>query len=198
MEKEPGILTIVKEDVLRILAENNDRVPVKLLKSDIKVSGYFIDKAVRDMAREKLVLSEGQFIRLTDEGKVEAGDILKKHLTIEKYFEDLKSKKEAHRISNLIEHYISEEVMENLKKLSTFKEKGLSLVKFDKGGCLITDIVSGNDFFERLISMGIFPGEKIEIIKDLPNGIIFRIRNKKVFISDKIAESIRALAYDEG
>ncbi|MEA2015797.1 MAG: iron dependent repressor, metal binding and dimerization domain protein [Actinomycetota bacterium] len=196
MKKEQGILKIVKEDILRILAENNDKVPIKLLNSDIKVSDYFIDKAVRKMARNKLISSEGQFLRLTGEGKIEAEDILKKHLVIEKYFEDLKSKKEAHNISNLIEHYISEEVMENLKKLSTFKEKGISLVKFDKGECLITDIVSGNDFFERLISMGVFPGEKIKIIKDLPNGIIFKIRNKKVFISDEIAESIRVLAYE--
>ncbi len=197
MKEEPGILKIVKEDILRILAENNNKVIEKSLKPHIKVSDYFIDKAIIEMVRDKLISSSGQFMELTGGGKIKAGNILKKHLVIEKYFEDLKSKKEAHRISNLIEHYISEEVMENLEKLSTFKEKGASLVKFDKGECFITDIISSNELFERLISMGIFPGEKIKIIRDLPNGLIFSIRNKKVFISDEIAKSIRVLAYEK-
>ena len=42
MENELEILRIVKEDVLRILAENNNRISEEFIDNDIKVSKYFM------------------------------------------------------------------------------------------------------------------------------------------------------------
>ena len=144
-----------------------------------------------------MLSNDNNFIWLTSRGKTEAKNILEKHLLLERYFEDIKSKKDAHRISNLIEHYISEEVIDNLKKLSTFKGKGLPLVEFKKEEGMITDITLNTQLFERIVSMGIFPGEKIEVIGELPNGVIFKIKNKKIFLAREVAKNIKVLAYEK-
>ena len=98
---------------------------------------------------------------------------------------------------NIIEHHISKEVIDNLKKLSTFKGSGLPLIEFKKGKGFITDITLNTQLFERIISMGIFPGEKIEVLGLLPNGVILKIRNKKIFLGREIAKDIKFLANEK-
>ena len=149
------------------------------------------------MWNEVLVLDDNSFFWLTSRGETQAKDILEKYLSLEKYFVDIKSNKEAHNISNLFEHYISEEVLDNLKKLSTFKGEGLPLTELKKEEGLITNITLDAQLFERIISMGIFPGEKIKVIARLPNGVVLRIGNKKIFLAWEIAKNIKALAYEK-
>ena len=197
MENELEILRIVKEDVLRILAENNNRISEEFIDNDIKVSKYFMDKAFNELKKDGLITQSGQFFELTGDGIIKSRYFLEKHIFLEKYFKDLKDKKEVDRISHIIEHHISEEVIENIKKLSTFKKEGLPLTKFNKEECFITDINSDDKFFERLVSMGILPGEKIKIINVLPNGLIFKIKNKKIFLAREIANKVRVIAYEE-
>ena len=96
---------------------------------------------------------------MTPSGEDEAQDILKKHLILEKYFKERRSDIEAHRISHIIEHYISGEVVDNIKKLETYKSKGIPMSEYKKAKGLITDIAVEEQLFERIISMGIFPGE---------------------------------------
>ncbi len=197
MDKESDVLKIVREDILRILAEGKNKVIVESLKDEVKVSDSFISKAINELEKDNLISNDNNFIWLTSRGKTEAKNILEKHLLLERYFEDIKSKKEAHRISHLIEHYISEEVIDNLKKLGTFKGRGIPLVEFKKEEGLITDIALDSQLFERIVSMGIFPGEKIKIIGELPNGVIFKIKNKKIFLAKKVAKNIKVLAYEK-
>lgn len=195
MDKKSDILKIVKEDILRILAEAKSKVILKSIKDEVSASDLFISKAIDELKKDRMISSGNNFIWLTSSGKTEAKDILEKHLLLERYFENIKSKKEAHRISHLIEHFVSNEVINNLEKLSTFKGEGLSLVEFKKEEGLITDITLDAQLFERIISMGIFPGEKIKFIVNLPNGIIFNIKNKKIFLAREIAKNIKVLAY---
>jgi Mn-dependent DtxR family transcriptional regulator len=197
MEKEPEILKIVKEDILRLLAEEKTGVSLNYIMDDVKVSKSYMDKAINNLKKDDLILAKNGVLKLTTKGEAVAQDILKKHLVLEKYFEEIKSKKEAHRISHIIEHYISGEVLDNIKKLGTYKNRGLPLSEFEKEKGMITDIVVEEQLFERIISMGIFPGEKIRIIDKLPNGIVFKIRNKKIFLAKEVAEKINVFAYEK-
>jgi Fe2+ transport system protein FeoA len=122
---------------------------------------------------------------------------LRKHLILEKYFKKVRSKKEAHEIAHILEHYISEEVIRNIKKISTLKKKGISLIEFKQKNGLITDIILGIGLFERIISMGIFPGEKIKIINEIPNGIVIEVKNKKFVLGKNIAKEIKVLEYEK-
>jgi len=66
---------------------------------------------------------------LTEKGEENAKEILKKHLVFEDYFKKTRTEEEAHKIAHIFEHYVSEEVFNNIKKLSTFKEKKYLLNK---------------------------------------------------------------------
>jgi Mn-dependent DtxR family transcriptional regulator len=203
MIKESEVLRIVKEDILEVLSRKNKKIPLKLMKLEISVSQFFVSKAVNELEKEDLIKLSlekkygEQYIQLTKIGQNRAKDIIEKHLILEEYFKKRMSGREAIKATNVLEHYISTEVVDVIKKLSTFKEKGISLTKFKKEEGLITDINFSIGLFERLISMGIYPGGRIRIINRVPNGVIVKIKNKKFVLDKEIAKEIKVLEYEK-
>jgi Mn-dependent DtxR family transcriptional regulator len=195
--KEIEILKIIKEDILRILSER-EKTTFNILEEKIKASRSFILKAIQKLEDENLIQKENSFLKLTAIGKEKGENILRKHLAIENYFKKSTTEKEAHEKANLLEHYISEEVINNIKELSTFKGKEivpLTNIELHKDR-LITDIsISDDELFERIISMGIVPGEKIKMINKIPDGVIVKIENKKFAIDKQITKHIKVLKY---
>ena len=200
MTEEFGILKIVKEDILRILGERKGKVSLDIIKKEIKVSLSFIYEAIEELEREGLIQSQQSFFRLTDKGEENAKEILKKHLVFENYFKKTRTENEAHKIAHILEHYVPEEVLNNIKKLSTFKEKGIYLTKFKlrKKGLITNIVISDEGLFERVVSMGIVPGEEVMITSEVPNAIIIKIKNKKFALDKDIARKIKVLEYGEG
>jgi Mn-dependent DtxR family transcriptional regulator len=203
MIKGPEVLRIVKEDILEVLGRKNKKIPLKFMKLEVSVSQFFVSKAVNELEKEDLIKLSSekkygkQYIQLTKRGQNRAKDIIKKHLILEEYFKKRMSGKEAIRVTNVLEHYISTEVVDVIKKLSTFKKKGISLTKFKKEEGLITDINLSIGLFERLISMGIHPGGKIRVISRVPNGVVVKIKNKKFVLDKNIAKEIKVLKYEK-
>ena len=193
MERELDVLRIVKEDILEVLREKNEEVPLLLIEPEIRVSRSFISKAIRELGEESLIQIKKDLICLTEEGMEKGERILRKHLILEDYFRKIRSKKEAYKAASILEHYVSMEVIDNIKKLSTLKKEGVPLTEFKQKEGLITDTIFDIGLFERIISMGIFPGEKIEITNKLPNSIIVKIENKKFALAKKIASGIKVL-----
>ena len=200
MDKESDILKIVKEDILEVVGRENKRLPLKFMKLEVTVSHSIVSKAIKELEEEGLVKISSEkrpqieYIQLTKEGQTRANVIIKKHSVLEKYFiERRKSEDEAIKATNILEHYISTEVVDTIKKLSTFKKKGIPLTEFKQEEGLITDINLNIGLFERMISMGIHPGEKIRIIDKIPNGIIVEIKNKKFALDKDIAKEIKVL-----
>jgi len=193
MIKESDILKIVKEDILRILGEEKTRISLESIRSEINVSDIFISEAVKELEKKNLIRFNNNFISLTKEGEENAKDIVKKHLVIENYFKETKNERDAHKAAHILEHYVSKEVIDNIKKLSTFKHKSIPLTEFkiDKEG-MITDIIfSDYGIFERIVSMGIFPGEKIKITNRISNNIIVNVENKKIALNRDMARGIK-------
>mgnify|MGYP001104653290 CR=1 FL=1 len=195
MKDGNGILKIVKEDVLRILGERNGKESSELIEDSVRASHNFVSEAIKSLEKENLIYDKKNFIRLTKSGQEKAKDIVKKHLVLEDYFKRTKSEKDAHEASNIFEHYVSEEVIKNIKKISTFKESGVPLIKLGlKREGIISDInITCDDLFERMVSMGIFPGEKIRLTNEIPGSVIFRVKNKKFAIDKNIAKEIKVL-----
>lgn len=193
MPKESDILKIVKEDILRVLGETKKGVSLRDIKAEIKVSHSFVSQAIKSLEEENLISVKKNFIILTRDGKNKARAIAKKHLILEKYFKKVRSEKEAHKIAHILEHYVSEEVIKNIKKLSTLKKRGVSLAEFRLKNGLISDITLDIGLFERIISMGIFPGEKIKIINEISNGIVVEVKDKKFVLDKDIAKKIKVI-----
>ena len=199
MNENPDILKIVKEDILRILFERKNRTSLNTIRTEIKVSHPFISQTIKELEKNELIRIKKNHIILTDNGVTEAKVILRKHLAVENYFKKTISKIEAHKKAHIIEHYISEEVIDNIKKLSTFKMEGVQLPDFKlyKDG-LISDIkISGSKTFERIVSMGIFPGNKIILTNRFSDKLIIKIKNKKIALGKSLAKKIKVLEYEK-
>lgn len=196
--EEHDILKIVKEDILRLLAEEaGNKIPLEFIKSEIKASSSLISEAVKELEEENLIQVGQDSVALTQQGQNRASSILEKHLTTERYLENIRSRREAHEAAHVLEHYISQEVIDNIKELSTLGKKGVPLTefKFNTEG-IITDI-NPSDFklFERLISMGIVPGERIRVTNRIGQTTIATV-NRVFAIGEDVAEGIEVLEYE--
>jgi Mn-dependent DtxR family transcriptional regulator len=196
MTKESDILKIVKEDILRILGEEEGKkMSLESIELEIKVSNLFLFKAVKELEKEGLIESERNFILLTKEGGQKAKNIIKNHLVLENYFKKTRGEREAHEAAHILEHYVSKEVVDDIKELSTLKKEGVPLTKFPlKKEGIITDIMfSDYELFERIVSMGMYIGEKIRITNKIPNAFIIALENKKFALDKDIAKGIKVL-----
>jgi len=195
MNKKSNIIKVVKEDILRILGERERKVSLDIIKEEIKVSYSFVSEAIEELKKRELIQSQQSFFRLTEKGEENAKDILRKHLIFENYFKKTRTEEEAHKIAHILEHYVSEEVLNNIKKLSTFKEEGIYLTKLKlrKKGLITNIMISDNGLFERVVSMGIVPGEEVMITSEVSNAIIIKIKNKKFALDKDIARKIKVL-----
>lgn len=194
MTNQATILKIVREDILRILDEQkNKKASKEFIDSEIKVSDVFLFKALNVLEKEGLIEFQNEHVLLTTEGEDKARDILEKHIIIENYFKKTRSTKEAHKVAHLLEHYISKEVINNLKKLFTLRKEGILLAKFglNKEGIICDNTIDDFRLFERTASMGIVPGERIEITNKIPNGLIVRIGNKKFALDENVVKEIK-------
>jgi Mn-dependent DtxR family transcriptional regulator len=199
MIKESDILKIVKEDILRVLGEERyKKTSLERIKPKVKVSSQVLRKAIEALEKEGLILLQGRFISLTKRGQPSAKNIVKKHLVLENYFKKTRSERQAHKAAHVLEHYVSNEAMNNIKKLSTLKEKDIPLVEIElRKEALITNIsFRSSKLFERVISMGIFPGERIKITNKIANGVVVKVKNKKFALEKNIARGIRVLEHE--
>lgn len=196
MQERSDILRIVKEDLLRILNERRKKkVSLKSLETEIKVSSSFISNAIEDLKKENLIRAEKDSLSLTKTGRESANNILRKHLVLENYFRRSLNEEEAHRKAHILEHYISEEVINDLKKISTLKEREIPLTELKLNEeKLIADItISNNDLFERVVSMGIFPGERIMLTNRISDCVVIKVKNKKFVLDRRIAREIKVV-----
>lgn len=196
--KDIDVLKIVKEDILRILSERSESTSLEIIKDGIKVAHSIMSKAIEDLRRDKLITIQENSLLLTKLGQENAKTILRKHLVIENYFKKIRSTTDAHIAANVIEHYVSREVINNLKKMSTLRKKGVPLTRFEhnKEGLIVEIAFSDYKLFERTVSMGLFPGEKIMVKSEVLHGIIIlKVREKKFALDRSITEKIKVLEY---
>lgn len=194
------IIRIVKEDILESLGRTKKRIPMKSIKLELKVDRSIVDKALKELEKEGLVKIRlrDEKIWLTKKGSKKSGEILKKHNILERYFKKTRSEKEAIKLTNILEHHISKEVIENIKKISTLRN-GVPLISLDLSdtGIIVDTRSLSNKLFERTISMGVFPGEKVKITNKIPGGVIVKIKDKRFALDRKIAKEIKVIKREE-
>jgi Mn-dependent DtxR family transcriptional regulator len=184
MTSESSILKIVKEDMLRDLAESKDRLHINSIKSKINVSSFLTFKALKEFEKEGLIKTKKDLISLTVDGQKKSKNILRKYLILENYFKKYPDVDDitAHKKAHTLERYVSEEVIRNIKRMHTLKENAIPSTNFSlrKEG-LIADIniTKNHNLFERIVSMGIFPGNRIKILAIIPEIFVVKIGNKK-------------------
>ena len=196
--EESDTLRIAKEDILRILAgKTGKKSPLEFVKSEMKASSSFISEAVKELAEENLIQVAKDSVGLTKQGQDSANSMLEKYLATERYLKKARSEGEAHEAAHILEHYISQEVIDNIKKLSTLKKKGIPLTEFrlNREGIITNITFPDSTLFERVVSMGIVPGEGIKITNRIGHTIIANV-NGSFALNEDIARGIEVLEYE--
>lgn len=193
-------LQISKEDILRTLAEHpQDRgIPVAVLELELGIHGSSLRTAIAQLETDRLVRVQQDVIRLTESGRASAMDTLSKHLTAERYLAQTRSAEQAHASAHVLEHFMSAEVLANLKAMANLSPKGVPLTDFPIG---VPGIITNIDFpdftlFERVVSMGIAPGEPVSIFAKNGRTIIAKI-GRLFALGESISRGIEVLGYEE-
>lgn len=192
-------IQIIKEDILRTIGEKKTQSTFSYLQKEIGIKKSILRKIAEELIKEQLLRKEEEEFSLTEKGEAKINNLLKKHFALENYYKKSKGEKEAHLIAHALEHYISQEVIDKIKRLDLLKDKGQSLIRLNSGGGGIISDFEFSDFhlFERIVSMGIFPGEELFLFRKINDGIVIGIKNKKFAIDKTIAKKIKLVKNDE-
>lgn len=196
--EEGDTLRVAKEDILRTLVEQTDyKGSLDFLSSELMESRSALSTAVGELHKENLIQVGKESIALTEEGQHAAATILQKHLAVERYLKKTRNEVEAHEGAHILEHHISEEVIDNLARLSALKTRGIPLTRFQFGeeGIVSNLVVDDSILFARLVSMGIAPGERIMMTHKVGHTIVASVTTS-VALDEDIARRIEVLHYE--
>lgn len=195
-------LEIVKVNILRVLIEetcgSKAISKVRELSKELiipesweKNPDEFFLEGLNELQKEGLIHVQDDKITITEDGMILAEKILNYHKVIEDYFKRDFNEDDAHKIAHILEHYISKEVVENMKMISELEGFGVPLSEFSSSEGIITRLSFDEpQLFERIISMGVCPGQRITIIARVGIGLIVKLRNTQLAIDYKISKGI--------
>jgi Mn-dependent DtxR family transcriptional regulator len=157
-------LKVAKEDILRAIVEFQTD-SMEEIRQELETPESFT-KAIDQLVTEGLVCLSERSVKLTAAGEEAAGVIVTRHRAIEDYFKHEVDCEEAHRIAHRLEHVIIEEVVYS---------------------------IADSQLFDRMISMGICPGQWIRTIKRIHGGLIILLGNTQLAVDWEIASQIEVM-----
>jgi Fe2+ transport system protein FeoA len=200
---EEKLLEIVKGNILRVLVEqttgeeriNRIRelskekiIPEVWEKKPIEFFSIGIEELKEEELIEQIAKEE---IKITEKGRQEAKELTTCHSLIEDFFLEEYTEEEAHNIAHILEHIISNEVIENLERIDELKGYGIPLTEIPTTKGIICQLQFENPALaERIISMGVCPGQRITIMSKMKSGIVVRLRQTMLAIDYDIAKGI--------
>lgn len=187
-----------KENILRTILEirkGGEQARLEELGERTGLKKEELEKATSALKDEGLVTVIDGNILLTPLGRESAEGILDRHEVTEAFFSQVIGEPgpQAHEIASRLEHIISEMALKELKRVLSFRQGSESLARLSPGeGGVITAVgVIDSKVFDRLMGMGISPGNKLKIVQRMPNGaFILELNQVKVAISKELAQQI--------
>ncbi|MEA2069769.1 MAG: FeoA domain-containing protein [Asgard group archaeon] len=200
------LLEIAKENILRVLIEQTPgfekRETLKKLTQEeiIPESWYIVPKdfftqAVKELEKKGYITVKDDVISLTRSGEEQASHIYETHKVIEELFKEDFDEKTAHIFAHILEHLISREVIDSMKEIDKLRGHGVSLLDYpSKEGIITQLLIEDSHLMERIISMGVCPGQKIKIITRLKVGVVVKLKRTKLAIDNDVAKGIMIAA----
>ena len=202
LELEKILLEIAKENILRVLIEETPgfeelEMIAELMKEKIipeswdKKPAEFFSKGIMELEKDDCIKIEDKKISLTSKGRERGNKVYEDHQVIENLFMQDFDEEKAHVFAHILEHLISKEVIENMKKIDELKGHGIPLTEFPSTEGIITQLqIEDGQLLERIISMGVCPGQRIQIIARLKAGIVVKLKHTQLAIDKDIAKGI--------
>jgi DtxR family Mn-dependent transcriptional regulator len=159
--------------------------------------------------------TQGGAVELTEKGRVVAAKVARKHRVLQCFLTEMLGidVEKANREACTLEHRISDDTIERLssymdgaqqaptelrqmpprswRKRRCRAEGVRTLLDCEEGDSVIVAMIRRAHRNRRLIDLGIFPGELIQIRRKLPNqSVVVRVKGCDIAISPEIADSI--------
>lgn len=118
-------------------------------------------------------------------------EIHKRHNKIENFIKGKGMLCDAHEMAHILEHELTTETIQKIIKASELKEKGRPLINFLLPfGTIIGLNLPNCKVWTKLISIGMFPGQKIHIIERNSTNFLIEVKNSRVAIDKILANGI--------
>lgn len=182
----------LEEDILKYIYEHDDKkVEDEKLKKTFQNINGDIDQIVNKLISEEFIIKNDNYYSLTRAGEEIAELIFRIHNEIEEYIKGKALSWNAHQMAHILEHKLTEEQIEKMIKISKFKERGVSLTDFKLLSGTIVDVTLNNcSIWTKLVSVGIFPGQKIYILNRTTSNYLIEVKNSKFAIDRNLADGI--------
>lgn len=181
-----------EEDVLKYIYkyEKSD-IEIKKIGSAFTSINEDMEIIMIELIKNGYIDRKNDSVSLTPRGLKAAKLIFKIHNEIEDYVKMRNPRFNAHRMAHFLEHRLKEGDIDKMIKISDQKDKGVSLPNFKLPAGTIVDVaLTKSSIWKKLISVGIFPGQRIHIINRAQNNYLIMIKNSKFAIDKNLAEGI--------
>ncbi|MHA1584477.1 MAG: iron dependent repressor, metal binding and dimerization domain protein [Promethearchaeota archaeon] len=182
----------IGEDILRVIVkEGEPQIRIYQLKK-LCQNTKKLGRILTIMENQDLLILNDGLINLTDKGQKIGEKILRKHEAIETAFQTEIPSMNKHKIAHILEHNISNHDIEKLIYTQHLNNiYSLPLSKFTLPYATVYRITLKNErIFYKLIALGIYPGQRIEISCRNNYNQILTIKNSRFAIDKKLAEQI--------
>jgi len=146
----------------------------------------------------------GDAVRLTGKGLSVASQVARKHRVLQCFLTEMLGvdADAASKEACTLEHGISDETIERLSsymdgaqsppgRLGRCRGRDCTLLDCKEGDTVRVAMMRGPRRHRRLLDLGIFPGEVVQIRRKLPNqSVVVRVKGCDIAISPEIARSI--------
>ncbi len=202
----------LREDILEALFKvqtSGSRNPVpEDIASMLGRSPAEIHAQLRELEQEgALIFDPDGSLILTPSGKERGGRVMRKHRILECFFSEMlgMSPDTASEEACTLEHGVSDDTIERLGRYlqspglcrnqgglhKRKRWKGSTLPESSEGDELVVSCIRCDGPDARLMDLGILPGERIRLIRHIPdNGVVIRVKGCDIALSNEIASSI--------
>ncbi|MDD1657936.1 MAG: metal-dependent transcriptional regulator [Methanomicrobiales archaeon] len=197
--------TSLREDILEAIlclaGEGGGPIPVKEIAAQIRAEPRNLDPVLAEMARGGEVTLEGGTASLTGPGLERARGVAHRHQVLQCFLSERLGidGTSADREACRLEHQVSDETIDRLTEMmgeeAVAGARGARpLPEFGEGDEVRVQLVRGSSALDRLLDLGILPGEAVEVRRTLPNGaVVLVVKGCDIALSPEIAGSILAV-----
>ena len=185
----------LQEDILRMIVEKGIQpFPIAELINycgNTKKLGRVLDL----MEQHFFITFEDSHISLTQKGETYGMIIAKKHQAIENAFQNPIRPVNSHKIASILEHSLTSREIEQLVFMQQAKNiKSIPLNLYNLPQATIYRITFDSEkLFYKMLSLGIYPGQRIEISHQNNNNQIIKVKNSRFAIDRIIARNIQVI-----
>ncbi|MDD1653008.1 MAG: metal-dependent transcriptional regulator [Methanomicrobiales archaeon] len=197
--------TSLREDILEAIlclaGEGGKPVSVAEIAAQIRSRPRTLEPVLSEMVRDGEVTVEGGSASLTGPGLERARGVAHRHQVLQCFLSERlgidgpSADQEACRL----EHQVSDETIDRLTDMMGEEAvagggKARPLPEFGEGDVVRVQLIRGSGALDRLLDLGILPGEELEVRRTLPNGaVVLLVKGCDIALSPEIAGSILAV-----